>query len=387
MKKNIGIGLSIFAMFFAGCSKEDNLAEGEKTVAKTDGEIHLCTEMELLDDNNKNTSKINGAVITSKKWDVGQIVRIKFLNGDSFLQEKVKQFANEWMIYANLTFQYVQSNEEADVKIAFKWNGDSRSWSYFGKDCQIFSQNTPTMNFGWFNSTTSDTEFSRTIKHEFGHLLGLVHEHQNPTGNIQWNKPKVYAYYAQQGWSTTDVDNNIFKKYTTSETNYSSYDGYSIMHYSIDASLTTDGYSVGWNNILSIRDKFFISTTYSYPIRSSLKSGETLFSGTYLSSPNGRYFLKMEPNGSLVIFDNDSSTAIWKTRIISNMPTHPFVYTSTCTLDLDGNLVLRLWQYYANTNSIYWKSNTSGNIGAVLNMQDDGKLVVSLNGVEKWSSN
>jgi len=256
-----------------------------------------------------------------------------------------------------------------------------------GKDCRSISQNSPSMNFSWFSSATSDAEFSRTIKHEFGHLIGLIHEHQNPTANIQWDKPKVYAYYAQQGWGSLQVDNNIFLKYSTSVTNYSNYDSFSIMHYPIDASLTTDGYSVGWNNILSIRDKFFINGIYPSSIKSSLKAGETLFTGRYLSSPNGRYFLKMEPNGGLVVFDNNLSSVIWKTRIISNMSTHYLSYTSTCTLDLDGNLVLRLWGYYANTSSIYWNSNTSGNNGAVLNMQDDGKLVISLNGVAKWSSN
>lgn len=53
------------------------------------------------------------------------------------------------------------------------------------------------MNFGWFTNYTSDTEFSRTIIYEFGHALGLHHEHQSPTANIQWNKEKVYEYYGE----------------------------------------------------------------------------------------------------------------------------------------------------------------------------------------------
>ena len=53
------------------------------------------------------------------------------------------------------------------------------------------------------------------MRHEFGHALGMIHEHQNPAaqGEIPWDKPKVYAYYAQQGWSKDDVDTNIFEVY------------------------------------------------------------------------------------------------------------------------------------------------------------------------------
>lgn len=37
------------------------------------------------------------------------------------------------------------------------------------------------------------------------------------------------------------------------------------MQYAIDASLTTNGYSVGWNNALSAVDKQFFGTFYPYP--------------------------------------------------------------------------------------------------------------------------
>jgi len=135
MKKISNLGLVFLIILFVGCSKEDNINDAAKTtlskIPAVETGIHLCTEMDLLNNKNKETSKANGAIITAIKWDAGQTIRIKFLNGDSFLQEKVKQFANEWMSYANLSFEYVLPNEDADVKIAFKWNGDVGSWSYF----------------------------------------------------------------------------------------------------------------------------------------------------------------------------------------------------------------------------------------------------------------
>ena len=35
-----------------------------------------------------------------------------------------------------------------------------------------------------------------TIIHEFGHALGMIHEHQNPLNNsLQWNTDKVYQTF------------------------------------------------------------------------------------------------------------------------------------------------------------------------------------------------
>ena len=64
------------------------------------------------------------------------------------------------------------------------------------------------MNYGWLEPDTELREYQRVVRHEFGHALGMIHEHQNPAaqGQIPWDKPKVYAYYAQQGWNKDDVD-------------------------------------------------------------------------------------------------------------------------------------------------------------------------------------
>ena len=47
------------------------------------------------------------------------------------------------------------------------------------------------MNFGWLTLNTDEREFRRAVLHEFGHVLGLVHEYQNPNADIPWNKAAV----------------------------------------------------------------------------------------------------------------------------------------------------------------------------------------------------
>lgn len=120
------------------------------------------------------------------------------------------------------------------------------------------------MNYGWFDDSTPDLEFSRTILHEFGHALGAIHEHQHPVAGIPWNRPVVYEYYKRtQGWSKADVDSQLFAKYNRTSLNMSAYDRKSIMHYPIDPALLLDAKAaVGWNLALSADDKAFMKKMY-----------------------------------------------------------------------------------------------------------------------------
>lgn len=249
------------------CSKEDesttniNVTKQKEALCDLSSSIYMCTEYpsEVL----FSETELRAALLKNKKWATQSTIKIKFLNGSEYLHNKVKLYASYWLKYANLNFVYVEPNEKSDIKIAFKWDCDYSSWSYLGTDCKRIAQHKPSMNFGWFNELTSEPEFERVILHEFGHALGLIHEHQHPQVGIQWNKEAVYDYYkTMEGWDEKSIENNIFKKYTTTQTNYSQFDSQSIMLYSISSQLTLNGFSVGWNHILSETDKNFIAQMY-----------------------------------------------------------------------------------------------------------------------------
>lgn len=53
----------------------------------------------------------------------------------------------------------------------------------------------------------------RTVCHEFGHALGLRHEHANPSNPVVWNRAVVIADMARQGWTASMVEHNIFQKF------------------------------------------------------------------------------------------------------------------------------------------------------------------------------
>jgi hypothetical protein len=206
--------------------------------------------------------RTSGATQKNTQWTKGQTIRIKFLNGSATLQNKVRTFATAWLTHANLKFQWVASSQTSDIKILFSADG---YWSTLGIQCRNVAQRQPSMNLA-FTSATSDATIKEVTLHEFGHALGMIHEHQNPAVNISWNKEVVYAELGgpPNNWTRAQVDHNLFNPQAASQTNFSAYDRLSIMHYQIPARWTTNGFSVGANTDLSSTDKSFIASIYPF---------------------------------------------------------------------------------------------------------------------------
>ena len=138
----------------------------------------------------------------------------------------------------------------------------------------IIQKNVATMNFGWFDVAT-------TI-HEFGHVLGMIHEHQNPYGkNIDWNIDEVYRWASDtQNWDKKTVDNNIIRKYDTNQINGSVFDSSSIMLYFFPAFLTLDHIGTNENLRLSKYDVLYINHMYPGGPESPKKFYEKVYNET-----------------------------------------------------------------------------------------------------------
>lgn len=203
------------------------------------------------------------AVFAGKKWANGRKVGVKFLDGTKTQKTKTQKHAEVWEQFANINFDF-NAGAKAEIRISFKEKG---SWSALGTDCLItsaFPKSKPTMNYGWLKDNSDENEWRRVVLHEFGHALGAIHEHQNPSGGIKWNLKEVYRVFSgpPNNWTKQQIDFNIVQKYALNQLNASSFDKNSIMLYAFPGTLIVGGAATKNNTDLSALDKEFIAGLY-----------------------------------------------------------------------------------------------------------------------------
>jgi hypothetical protein len=204
-----------------------------------------------------------------KLWENGSTLRVRFMGGTDEQQEAVKKAVAEWMKHANLTFVF-DSAPDAEVRVAFK--PDEGSWSFVGTDSLAVPRSEPTMNLGWVEDN---------VLHEFGHVLGLIHESNNPNAKLAWNKPAVYRDLGGPPnlWSKEQIDTVVFM--TEKRITYRPFDSTSIMSYNYPASWFLDGRAIEGGKVLSKSDKAFVEQLYprtekARPRRSKLRKPELM---------------------------------------------------------------------------------------------------------------
>ena len=205
------------------------------------------------------------ALLDEARWTAGQEIRVRFMEGDDSLRQRVRAVAERWTApgMAALKFLWVEDGP-AEIRIAFQQGNGS--WSYLGIHCQDIPEDEPTMNYGWLTPESPEDELQRVVLHEFGHALGLIHEHQNPNRPISWDREAVIADLSgpPNNWDLQTIEHNIFAQYDPATLSSTPTDPSSIMMYPIPARWTTDGFSAGLNRGLSETDKQFIRTAYPW---------------------------------------------------------------------------------------------------------------------------
>ena len=250
--------------------------------------------------NSYDSTKKRGGADNYYLWDLGSVIKVKFLTGSPMLQAKILSAAKVWENYANLKFEQTYG-DDADIRVKLGTGGGHNS--YIGTVCKMIDTSEETMNLDTVDMNYSTKFFSAVVQHEFGHAIGLLHEHSSPVSGIQWNKERLYKLYKeQQGWDKDQVDRQVFYVFNQSYTNGTKYDNKSIMHYPIDSSETLNGYFVDWNYYLSAGDKDLISALY--PKTGERKNEVTRvmvsdFSGIDLMSNETKNGLSLYPSFNL----------------------------------------------------------------------------------------
>lgn len=225
--------------------------------------LNVAARKKAIEENSANASAFEAAAVKSKLWKPGRTLTVCFLDGLPEVQSKVEHYAHQWEQYANIKFRFIQGTD-AVIRISFNEDG---SWSALGTDAlveEFFPKNSPTMNYGWLTPQSPEDEYSRVVMHEFGHALGMIHEHTSPAHGINWNKKAVYEALMgpPNNWDKETVDHNMFTRYSVNQTQFTEFDPLSIMLYSFPKEWTLDGMSFAENNVPSDKDKRFIAARY-----------------------------------------------------------------------------------------------------------------------------
>lgn len=203
-----------------------------------------------------------------KSWMNGSTLRVRFMGGTPAQQAVAREQGGWWMQVANLKFDF---NNAPDAELRISFDSSDGAWSYIGTDCRSIPSNEATMNLGFLDGGTA--------AHEFGHAIGLAHEHQNPAGGIQWNEQVVIREMAKPPnlWDEQTTRHNILRKYSADQLNGTAFDPESIMLYFFPSSWTLNGIGTKANEVLSRIDKEFIAGAKMYP-----KTGGTTSNATEL---------------------------------------------------------------------------------------------------------
>lgn len=213
-----------------------------------------------------------GSLVAKKKllWGKGKVLNVSFLDGDTDLKAEVERHAKEWSLYGNIDFKFyanlrdLPNNVSVDILISFAGGDNGQSFSNIGTNSKYSAQD------GSASITLSlsrENIFSRRrhILHEFGHALGLDHEHQNPRRLFHFN-PSIQNELCN-GFTEESCKRNITGTLEEENLYASEYDSSSIMHYAFHVKQTLEKINIGGAVSLSLRDKIEIAKLY--PGRSS----------------------------------------------------------------------------------------------------------------------
>jgi hypothetical protein len=190
--------------------------------------LHFCYLKNLKISNRQYALSAKG-----KQWGNGDTIDIAFIGGTTQQQKFVRDTAQEWLKHANLKFNFGVPRRKSEVRISF--TPGIGSWSYVGTDALYIAKGNPTMNFSWLDKGV--------VLHEFGHMLGLLHEHQHPDIPFNFNRDVVVKNLSgpPNNWDIATIEHNVLNKERRENVVASNFDSSGIMMYIFPTNWISNG--------------------------------------------------------------------------------------------------------------------------------------------------
>ena len=184
--------------------------------------------------------EVRGVVERFQTWATDKPVVACFMNGPNDLRRLFVTTTSTWLAQTSLSVDfgaapsYRSCAVTSDIRVEF--TNDPVSWSFVGTESRSDDSRQPSLDI---NSTSVPSDQSKlkhlvhTILHEFGHALGLEHEHQSPEAHCdqELNWDAIYKAYAAHGVAPDNVKTNFKALVASDRLRMTPYDQKSIMHY------------------------------------------------------------------------------------------------------------------------------------------------------------
>lgn len=181
-------------------------------------------------------------IVNSSKWPLGYTLKVCFYEGGPQARQAIAAEAQKWLAGVNLKMDFGAApalrtcaaqagpnNLYEDIRISFRGAGH---WSFIGVDGHRWTG--PTMNLQNYDVLPALDGYSKAVViHEFGHALGLHHEHQSPGSPCdgEFNLPAVKQL---TGWNDQQIKTNFaMLERNSSVYTWGPYDPTSVMMYSL----------------------------------------------------------------------------------------------------------------------------------------------------------
>ena len=204
-----------------------------------------------------------GVAAKDKLWPNGKQIRVHFMNGTEDQKDFVRGTAAQWQNFGNVSFTNANGTNDSDIRIRFVDTLQGRNgFSLIGTDALLAREQEETMTLRLPADRLNTESGRRTVLHEFGHAIGLLHEHQSPAANLCWDEEATIAELQPQGFSIDDIYAQFITPHSELDVNRTVFDPDSIMMFPLlDSFLTCRG---GFSKTLELSalDKNFLGQIY-----------------------------------------------------------------------------------------------------------------------------